>query len=162
MPIGETVIVRRITEDGEEEPQLLGYYYEKGLLPGATLTMLEQALYAGTVTVRKEGSEMALGVRAAQELLVALSIEVRIHVRSRGTTEREGNLLGGISIQEVAIVESLLQIRPAKKAITWIGEVRYYPIKHHSGTNCEAIRNRRFGNRNQTGMLPSVPLEIHV
>ena len=71
MPVGETVIVRRITEDGEEEPQLLGYYYEKGLLPGATLTMLEQALYAGTVTVRKEGSEMALGVRAAQELLVA-------------------------------------------------------------------------------------------
>jgi len=33
--------------------------------------MLEQALYAGTVTVRKEGREMALGVRAAQELLVA-------------------------------------------------------------------------------------------
>ena len=27
--------------------------------------------YAGTVTVRKDGSEMALGVRAAQELLVA-------------------------------------------------------------------------------------------
>jgi DtxR family Mn-dependent transcriptional regulator len=71
VPVGEKVIVRRITEDGEEEPQLLGYYYDKGLLPGAILIMREQELYAGTVTVEKEGSTMALGVRAAQELLVA-------------------------------------------------------------------------------------------
>jgi DtxR family transcriptional regulator, Mn-dependent transcriptional regulator len=71
VPVGETVIVRRITEDGEEEPQLLGYYYDKGLLPGAILIMREQELYAGTVTVEKEGNPMALGVRAAQELLVA-------------------------------------------------------------------------------------------
>jgi DtxR family transcriptional regulator, Mn-dependent transcriptional regulator len=71
VPVGETVIVRRITEDGEEEPQLLGYYYDKGLLPGAILIMREQELYAGTVTVEKEGNSMALGVRAAQELLVA-------------------------------------------------------------------------------------------
>ena len=71
VPVGETVVIRRITEDGEEEPQLLGYYYDKGLLPGAILTMRDQALYAGTVTVHKDGSDMALGVRAAQELLVA-------------------------------------------------------------------------------------------
>jgi len=71
VPVGETVVVRRITEDGEEEPQLLGYFFEKGLLPGTVVTIIEQAPYAGTVTVRKEGSEMALGVRAAQELLVA-------------------------------------------------------------------------------------------
>jgi DtxR family Mn-dependent transcriptional regulator len=71
VPVGETVIVRRITEDGEEEPQLLGYFFEKGLLPGTVMTVMEQAPYAGTVTVRKEGAEMALGVRAAQELLVA-------------------------------------------------------------------------------------------
>lgn len=68
---GETVIVRRITEDGEEEPQLLGYFYEKGLLPGTTLTVLDQAPFAGTVSVRKADVEMTLGVRAAQELLVA-------------------------------------------------------------------------------------------
>ncbi|HEY7907382.1 MAG TPA: metal-dependent transcriptional regulator, partial [Thermomicrobiales bacterium] len=55
VPVGEKVIVRRITEDGEEEPQLLGYYYDKGLLPGAILIMREQELYAGTVTVEKEG-----------------------------------------------------------------------------------------------------------
>ncbi len=73
VPVGETVTVRRITEDGEEEPQLLGYFYEKGLLPGTTVTVLEQAPYAGTVTVRKDGAEMALGVRAAQELLVAVT-----------------------------------------------------------------------------------------
>jgi DtxR family Mn-dependent transcriptional regulator len=71
VPVGETVIVRRITEDGEEEPQLLGYFFEKGLLPGTVVTIIEQAPYAGTVTVRKDGNEMALGVRAAQELLVA-------------------------------------------------------------------------------------------
>jgi DtxR family Mn-dependent transcriptional regulator len=71
VPVGETVIVRRITEDGEEEPQLLGHFYEKGLLPGTTMTVLEQAPYAGTVTIRKDGHEMTLGVRAAQELLVA-------------------------------------------------------------------------------------------
>jgi DtxR family Mn-dependent transcriptional regulator len=71
VPVGETVIVRRITEDGEEEPQLLGYFYEKGLLPGTVVTVIEQAPYAGTVTVRRDGTEMALGVRAAQELLVA-------------------------------------------------------------------------------------------
>ncbi len=71
MPAGETVIVRRITEDGEEEPQLLGYFYEKGLLPGTTMTVLEQAPFAGTVTVRKDDRTLTLGVRAAQELLVA-------------------------------------------------------------------------------------------
>ncbi len=73
VPVGETVVVRRITEDGEEEPQLLGYFYEKGLLPGTTLTVTEQALYAGTITVRKEGAsgDLALGARAAAELLVA-------------------------------------------------------------------------------------------
>jgi len=71
VPVGETVIVRRITEDGEEEPQLLGYFYEKGLMPGTIMTVLEQAPYAGTVTIQKDGREMALGVRAAQELLVA-------------------------------------------------------------------------------------------
>lgn len=68
----ETVTVRRITEDGEEDPQLLGYFYEKGLLPGTILTVTEQAPFAGTVTVRREnGDALTLGLRAAQELLVA-------------------------------------------------------------------------------------------
>ena len=71
VPVGETVVVRRITEDGEEEPELLGYFFENGLLPDTVVTVIEQAHYAGTVTVRKDGTKMILGVPAAQELLVA-------------------------------------------------------------------------------------------
>lgn len=71
VPVGDTVAVRRITEDGEEDPQLLAYFFEKQLLPGATLTVTEQAPHAGTMTVRHAATEMVIGVRAAQELLVA-------------------------------------------------------------------------------------------
>ncbi len=71
--VGETVTVRRITEDGEEDPQLLGYFYDKQLLPGTTLTVIEQVPHAGTMSVQRNGAEMVLGVRAAQELLVVVA-----------------------------------------------------------------------------------------
>lgn len=71
VPLNETVTIRRISEDGEEDPQLLGYFYEKHLLPGTVLTVTEQAPFAGTITVRHEDNALlTLGLRAAQELLV--------------------------------------------------------------------------------------------
>ena len=59
-------IVRLAEHDGS----LLHYYYDEGLVPGVTVELREAQPAAGQFTVRVDGSERAIGEKAAAGLFV--------------------------------------------------------------------------------------------
>lgn len=69
-PLGETMVVERVVEAAEVDLKLLRYLWGQGILPGAQLTVVEQVLGAGTITVMRNGEEVALGMAAASKIHV--------------------------------------------------------------------------------------------
>jgi DtxR family Mn-dependent transcriptional regulator len=65
-PGASAEIVRLAEHDGE----LLHWYYDEGLVPGATVELREADAGAGRFTVRVDGAERSLGDRAAAGLFV--------------------------------------------------------------------------------------------
>jgi DtxR family Mn-dependent transcriptional regulator len=65
-PGARAEIVRLAEHDGE----LLHWYYEEGLVPGATVEVRQADPEAGRFTVRTNGDERALGAKAASGLFV--------------------------------------------------------------------------------------------
>ena len=65
-PGSRAEIVRLAEHDGE----LLHWYYDEGLVPGATIELREAQPAAGQFTVRLNGAERAIGEKAAAGLFV--------------------------------------------------------------------------------------------
>ena len=64
---GQELVVERIPEN---DPRLVEYLAENGLLPGAALTVKDVATYRGTVTMNIEGNEVVVGLLVAPRIIV--------------------------------------------------------------------------------------------
>lgn len=62
---GTTVMVERISEEANRSPELMGYFEQTGIRPGATITVKEVADYAGTMSVSIGKKPFSLGTKAA-------------------------------------------------------------------------------------------------
>jgi DtxR family transcriptional regulator, Mn-dependent transcriptional regulator len=65
--IGEMVQVLAVTATATD---VLNYLYERGILPGCTLTVVEAAPLQGPLTLRVEGKEVVLGLSLAEFVIV--------------------------------------------------------------------------------------------
>jgi DtxR family Mn-dependent transcriptional regulator len=70
IPVGETVIIRRIHELAEENAALLAYLELKRILPGARATVCEILPFNQTITIDVEGQAVTLGHAAARFIFV--------------------------------------------------------------------------------------------
>lgn len=67
---GDDVLVKRITEEAEEIPELMEYLQRFGVVPGARLSVEESAPYNGLITLRRNGEKFSLGNAAAAKVRV--------------------------------------------------------------------------------------------
>ena len=65
--IGKTVQVLAVSATATD---VLKYLYERGILPGCTLTVVEAAPLQGPLTLRVKGKEIALGLSMAKFIIV--------------------------------------------------------------------------------------------
>lgn len=70
IPVGNTVIIRRIHELAEENAELLGYLETKRITPGTRGTVTEILPFNQTITVEVEGQPVMLGNAAARYIFV--------------------------------------------------------------------------------------------
>ncbi len=64
---GDTTVVEQVPE---EDPQLLEFFDETGVRPGATVEVREIAPYKGTITLVVDGSDVVLGTEVAAMVMV--------------------------------------------------------------------------------------------
>lgn len=69
--VEESVIVLRITEEGEDDGELLRFAHDHGLLPGTTVVVSDIDLRAGHLTVTVGGQKVSIPTRWAQCLRVS-------------------------------------------------------------------------------------------
>ena len=69
-PAGEEMIVERVVEHAEVDLKLLRYLWGQGMVPGVHVIVLDKVLGAGTVTILRDGREIALGIGAASKIQV--------------------------------------------------------------------------------------------
>jgi len=67
MAQGETVVVDRVFEEDE---QLLQFFDEEGIRPGASMTLDAVAPYRGTVTAKVDGRTVVMGSQVAGQIWV--------------------------------------------------------------------------------------------
>lgn len=67
---GTEVVFESVTEGGERDARLLGYLQQHGLLPGASLKVLDVAPSLGTMSVQVDKEEFTLGIEAAKRIRV--------------------------------------------------------------------------------------------
>lgn len=75
-PAGVAMLVERVVEHAEVDLKLLRYLWGMGLVPGASVTVLDRVPGAGTLTVLRAGEEITIGQAAAS----------KVHVRLAGAT----------------------------------------------------------------------------
>ena len=68
---GESVTVRRITEEGEDDNDLLHFAHDNGLLPGASAQVEEVDLRAGRVSLRLGERPVSIPTQWAQHIRVS-------------------------------------------------------------------------------------------
>ena len=71
---GQRVVIERIVEEAEDDPELMTYFERSGLVPRAELRVAERSPAAGLVTVEHEGRQTALGLGAAVNIRVVEAI----------------------------------------------------------------------------------------
>jgi len=67
---GRAVTLQCISEMGERDPRLLRFLLEHGLVPGASIEILEVAPSLGIMNLRVGKDEFSLGIEAAKKLRV--------------------------------------------------------------------------------------------
>lgn len=67
---GDVREVDGVMEDAEQDPELMRFLQQNGLVPGAKLRVTEVASYNSTVTVDVEGRQVVLGTPAASTVRV--------------------------------------------------------------------------------------------
>ncbi len=73
LPVGETVVIRRIHEYGEDNPELLKFLIENGILPGANAQVLDCLPFNQTLTLLVDNKSVTLGFSAARFIFVEMS-----------------------------------------------------------------------------------------
>jgi len=66
LALDEKVVIRRVHEFAEENPGLLNFLIENGVLPGAEVQVLEILPFNQTLTIEVEGRRVILGFLAAR------------------------------------------------------------------------------------------------
>ena len=69
-PVGQLLMVERVFDLGDTDAKLMDYLWQEGLRPGAPLTVVENAPWAGTLRVQRDQGSVVLGLRAATKVLV--------------------------------------------------------------------------------------------
>jgi DtxR family Mn-dependent transcriptional regulator len=69
---GTKVIIRRIHELGENDPSLMKYLEENGIIPGVEVEVVEILSFNQTITVKINGRMVSLGVSSARFIHVEL------------------------------------------------------------------------------------------
>jgi DtxR family Mn-dependent transcriptional regulator len=67
---GTDVVLECVTEGGERDSRLLGYLQEHGLVPGATVKVLDVAPSLGTISLKVAKDEFTIGLEAAKKIRV--------------------------------------------------------------------------------------------
>jgi DtxR family Mn-dependent transcriptional regulator len=62
---GQHLIIRRVHESAEEQPELMAYLEQNGLLPGAEITILQILPFNETITLECAGETVVLGLAPA-------------------------------------------------------------------------------------------------
>ncbi|MCL5958185.1 MAG: metal-dependent transcriptional regulator [Chloroflexi bacterium] len=70
VPAGGWATVRRIAEQAESNPDLLRYFREKGLVPGAVIQIVEIDPFAGSITLRVSDEHVFLAPQVAANLWI--------------------------------------------------------------------------------------------
>jgi len=73
MQAGQSVYIQRVSD---EDPEMLIYLEEIGLLPGASIEIVEKAPFHGPITVRVGDGEQVLGYRVATNIFVKPGIDM--------------------------------------------------------------------------------------
>jgi DtxR family Mn-dependent transcriptional regulator len=68
--VGQHLIIRRVHESAEEQPELMTYLEQKGLLPGAEVTVQEIMPFNETVSLACQGGTVVLGMGPAALIYV--------------------------------------------------------------------------------------------
>ena len=66
IPVGQTVIIRRIHDLAEENAPLMAFLEEKGIMPGKLATITEILTFNQTITLTAETSPVVLGFTVAK------------------------------------------------------------------------------------------------
>jgi len=64
--VGEEVTIRRIHENAEYDPDLLGFLEEKNLMPGIQIKVTEILPFNQTITIKVDNHDVILGYTTAQ------------------------------------------------------------------------------------------------
>jgi DtxR family Mn-dependent transcriptional regulator len=67
---GQRLAIRRVHESAEEQPELMNYLEQHGLLPGAELTVLEIMTFNETITLQGSEQAIVLGLSPAALIFV--------------------------------------------------------------------------------------------
>lgn len=67
---GERITVLRVTEEAEEDARLLTFLQENEIRPGSVFDVIDVADHIGTMTLRRDGREVTVGLVAADKLRV--------------------------------------------------------------------------------------------
>jgi len=70
IPVGERVTIRRIHELAEEDGELLAFFEQNHILPGAPALVSENLKFNQTVTILVDGRPVTLGYNTARTLYV--------------------------------------------------------------------------------------------
>jgi DtxR family Mn-dependent transcriptional regulator len=62
---GQRLIIRRVHESAEEQPELMAYMEERGLLPGVEVTVREIMTFNETISLECQGQTIVLGLAPA-------------------------------------------------------------------------------------------------
>jgi DtxR family Mn-dependent transcriptional regulator len=73
VPVGETVVIRRIHELAEENPPLLAFLEAKGIVPGAQASVTEVLDFNQTITLEVDDAPVTLGYASARYIYADLS-----------------------------------------------------------------------------------------
>ncbi len=68
---GETVVIKRIMENLEDDYEILAFLESKGLIPGAEFQVSERLPFNETISLLNESSEVILGLRLAADIYVS-------------------------------------------------------------------------------------------
>src|SRR3954471_971339 len=71
--VGQTLLIERIVEEAEDDPDLMTYFERSGFKPRAVLDVVEVAPAAGLITVKHDGQQTGLGLAAAANLRVVVA-----------------------------------------------------------------------------------------
>jgi DtxR family Mn-dependent transcriptional regulator len=67
---GDRITVLRVTEEAEEDARLLTFLEENEIRPGSVFDVVDVADHIGTMTLRRDGREVTVGLVAADKLRV--------------------------------------------------------------------------------------------